>query len=108
MKMMWSDTYLYVCARMTESHLWAYQKEKNSIIYHENDFEVFIDIDGCNHMYYEFEINAANAIWELLMVKPYKVEVRVDVDICVMHFSKAVLSTTHTFNIGWWPCNISP
>jgi hypothetical protein len=33
---------------------------------------VFIDPDGDNHNYYEFEMNAYNTIWELTLVKPYK------------------------------------
>jgi hypothetical protein len=33
---------------------------------------VFIDPDGDNHNYYEFEMNANNAIWELSLEKPYR------------------------------------
>ena len=38
----------------------------------ENAFEVFIDPNGDNHEYYEFEINALNTTWDLLMTRPYK------------------------------------
>ena len=30
------------------------------MIFNDNDFEVFINPDGDNHEYYEFEINALN------------------------------------------------
>jgi hypothetical protein len=71
-KMLWDDNYLYVGADLEEPHLWATQTEKNSVIYQDNDFEIFIDPDGDNHHYYEFEINVLNTIWELTLPKPYK------------------------------------
>ena len=46
--------------------------EKNGVIFHDNDFEVFIDPDGDNHQYYEFEMNALNTIWELTLPRPYR------------------------------------
>ncbi|HWE92595.1 MAG TPA: carbohydrate-binding family 9-like protein [Tepidisphaeraceae bacterium] len=71
MKMLWDDKYLYVLAEMEEPHVWATLTEKNSIIYHDNDFEVFIDPDGDGLEYYEFEMNAFNTIWELTLDRPY-------------------------------------
>ena len=70
-KMLWDDQYFYVFADMEEPHVWASLTKKNSVIYHDNDFEVFIDPDGDNHNYYEFEMNAFNTIWELTLPKPY-------------------------------------
>jgi len=71
-KMLWDNTYFYVGAELQEPHLWATMKEKNSVVFQDNDFEVFIDPDGDNHNYYELEINALNTIWELTLVKPYR------------------------------------
>jgi hypothetical protein len=42
------------------------------VIFHDNDFEVFIDPDGDNHEYYEMEMNALNTVWDLLLKKPYR------------------------------------
>jgi len=70
-KMLWNDQYLYVFAHLEEPHVWGTLTEKNSIIFHDNDFEVFIDPDGDGENYYEFEINALNTIWELTLVKRY-------------------------------------
>jgi hypothetical protein len=70
-KMLWDDTFFYVGAELEEPHLWATLKEKNAVIFHDNDFEVFIDPDGDGLNYYEFEINALNTIWELTLPKPY-------------------------------------
>jgi hypothetical protein len=70
--MLWDDEFLYIGARLEEPHVWGTLIEKNSIIFNDNDFEVFIDPDGDNHNYYEFEINALGTIWELTLEKPYK------------------------------------
>ena len=44
----------------------------DSVIFQDNDFEIFIDPDGDNHEYYEFEINALNTDWDLFLKKPYR------------------------------------
>ena len=46
--------------------------EHDSVIFQDNDFEVFIDPDGDNHNYYEIEINALNTEWDLRLPKPYR------------------------------------
>ena len=71
-KMQWDDQYFYVGAWMEEPHVWATLTRHDAVIFHDNDFEVFIDPDGDNHEYYEFEINALNTGWDLLLPKPYK------------------------------------
>ncbi len=71
-KMLWDSTHFYVAARLEEPHVWGTLTERNSIIFYDNDFEIFIDPDGDNHHYYEFEINALGTIWELTLEKPYK------------------------------------
>jgi hypothetical protein len=71
-KMVWDDTYFYIAAELSEPNLWATMKEHDSVIFHENDFEFFIDPNGDNHEYYEFEINALGTGWDLLLPRPYK------------------------------------
>lgn len=71
-KMLWNDEYLFIGAEMEEPHLWAYQTEHDSVIFQDNDFEVFIDPNGDNHLYGEFEMNARNTTWDLLLIKPYR------------------------------------
>lgn len=72
MKMLWDDEYLYVGADLEEPHVWATLTARDSVIYHDNDFEVFIDPDGDTHEYYELEINARNTVWDLMIVRPYR------------------------------------
>lgn len=71
-KMLWDDEYFYIGAELEEPHVWATLTEHDSVIFHDNDFEVFIDPNGDNHNYYEFEINALNTGWDLRLPKPYR------------------------------------
>jgi hypothetical protein len=71
-KMLWDDTYFYILAKMEEPHVWADITDRDAIIFHNNDFEVFIDPDGDTHNYYEIEVNALNTIWDLFVSKPYR------------------------------------
>ena len=71
-KMLWDDTFLYVGAELRERHVWATMKAHDSVIFHENDFELFLEPDGDNRDYYEFEINALGTFWDLFLPKPYR------------------------------------
>lgn len=71
MRMMWDDDYLYVGASLDEPHVWATLTDRDSVIYYDNDFEVFIDPSGDTQLYNEIEINALNTVWDLLLVRTY-------------------------------------
>jgi Carbohydrate family 9 binding domain-like len=71
-KMLWDDQYLYIAAELEEPHLWATLTKHDSVIFKENDFEVFLDPDGDNQNYCELELNARNTTWDLLLSKPYR------------------------------------
>jgi len=71
-QMLWDDAYLYIGAYLEEPHVWATLTARDSIIFQDNDFEVFVDPDGDTHAYYELEMNALNTVWDLLLVKPYR------------------------------------
>ncbi|MBN1998223.1 carbohydrate-binding family 9-like protein, partial [candidate division KSB1 bacterium] len=75
-KMLWDDLYIYIFAEMQEPDIWATLKKRDSIIFYDNDFEVFIDPDGDTHRYYELEINAFSTEWDLFLDKPYRDEGR--------------------------------
>ncbi len=70
-KMLWDDDHLYIAAELEEPHLWATITQHDAVIFHDPDFEVFIDPDGDTHDYFEFEINALNTSWDLMLPKPY-------------------------------------
>ena len=71
-KMMWDDTYFYILAKMEEPHVWADIKDRDAIVFYNNDFEVFVDPTGDTHNYYELEVNAINTVWDLFITNPYR------------------------------------
>ncbi|MEO0481086.1 MAG: carbohydrate-binding family 9-like protein [Planctomycetota bacterium] len=70
-QMAWDDEFLHVRAEMEEPHVWGTITVQNEVMFHDNDFEVFLDPDGDGLDYYEFEMNALGTIWELSLPKPY-------------------------------------
>ena len=72
MKMLWDEQYLYILAKLEEPHIWASLKMRDTIVYYDDAFEVFIDPDGDGHNYYEFQVNAFNTLWDLFMLWPYR------------------------------------
>ena len=70
-KILWDDQFLYIGADLTEPHVWATLTTRDSVVYHDNDFEVFIDPEGDERDYIEIEINAFNTIFDLLLKNTY-------------------------------------
>jgi len=71
-KMLWDDENLYISALLEGDEIWSIVTERDDVIFRDNDFEIFIDPDSDTHQYYEFEINAMNTVWDLLLTKPYR------------------------------------
>jgi hypothetical protein len=71
-KMLWDDQYFYVAAHLQEPDVWATLTAHDSVIFHDNDFEVFLNPSGDGRNYFEFEINALNTGWDLFLPKPYR------------------------------------
>jgi len=71
-RLLWDDAFLYVGAELEEPHLWATYRDHDAVIYHEHDFELFLDPDGDTHDYYELEINALGTVWDLFLTRPYR------------------------------------
>lgn len=72
LKMLWDAENLYVFVQMEEPHIWGTLKQRDTVIFYNNDFEIFIDPDGDTHNYIEVEVNALNTIWDLFLTKPYR------------------------------------
>ena len=70
-KMLWDDQYCYIAACLGEPDIWGSLTKRDTIIYKDNDFEVFFDPDGDGLNYYELEINALGTVMDLFMNKPY-------------------------------------
>lgn len=71
-KMVWDNEYLYIAAELKETHVWANLTKHDEVVFHDNDFEVFIDPDNDTHQYFEIEVNARNTIFDLFLSKPYR------------------------------------
>lgn len=71
-KMLWDDENLYFAALLEGNEIWANVTERDEVIFNDNDFEIFIDPDSDTQKYYEFEMNARNTVWDLLLTKAYR------------------------------------
>jgi hypothetical protein len=71
-KMLWDATHFYVYAELDDPHVWGRLRQRDTVIFHDNDFEIFICPTGTNHTYYELEVNALNTVWDLFLLKPYR------------------------------------
>ncbi len=74
MKILWDDQYLYIFGQLEEPHIWATLRQRDTVIFYDDDFEVFIDPDGDSHGYYELEANAYNTLWDLILLRPYRAD----------------------------------
>ncbi len=70
--MLWDGRAFYIGAELQEPHLWGTLIRHDAVIFHDNDFEVFIHPDGDGREYYELELNALNTTWDLLLPRPYR------------------------------------
>lgn len=62
---LWDDECLYISFWIDEPSIEAHLTRRDSLIFQENDVEVFIDGGDC---YYEFEINALGTIYEVFFI----------------------------------------
>jgi Carbohydrate family 9 binding domain-like len=71
-KLLWDDNYLYVAAELEEPDVEAKLTRHDSVIFRDNDFELFLKPLAAETGYFEFEINALNTGWDLFLNKPYR------------------------------------
>ena len=70
-KLLWDDDNLYVAAELQEPDVKATLTKHDSIIYRDNDFELFLKPLAEATGYFEFEINALNTSWDLYLNNTY-------------------------------------
>ncbi len=70
-KLLWDEENLYVGAELEEPDIWGTLTEHDSVIFRDNDLEVFLKPRSDNPGYFEFEINALNTSWDLFLNKRY-------------------------------------
>ena len=78
-KIRYDETFLYVGALLEEPQAFAnitstchcLNNSQDQVIFHDNDFEIFVDAPGTTWFYKEFEMNALNATWDLQLSRAY-------------------------------------
>ena len=68
---LWDAEALYVFAELEEPRLFATLTEHDSVIFHDPDFELFLDPEGDSREYFELEVNALGTTWDLQLDRPY-------------------------------------
>ena len=78
MATLWDENYLYIGFWIEEPFIEAQHTKRDSVIFQENDVEVFIDGGDC---YYELELNALGTLYEVFFIwrDAYKREGRFDI-----------------------------
>ncbi len=99
-KMMWDDKYVYFAAYLEEPHVWAKLTERESVIFYDNDFEIFLDPNGDSHHYMEFEMNAFATEWDLMLTKPYRDKGNIVLDSWNINGIKSAAWVDGTINNG--------
>lgn len=105
-KMLWDDQFFYVAAELREPHVWATLTEHDSVIFRDNDFEVFLNPSGDTNNYFEFEMNALNTGWDLFLPKPYNKGGKADNSWSIPGLQTAVhvngsINDTRDKDVGW-------
>lgn len=63
---LWNGEYVYVGAVLEESKIWGTYTDHDDPLYSEdNNFEIFLDVNGDGRDYIEFQINALNTVYDL-------------------------------------------
>lgn len=67
----WNDDGLYLFWDATDPDPWHTMTKRDEHIWDEEVVEIFLDLDGSGHDYYELEINPVNVVCDLRMVSPW-------------------------------------
>jgi hypothetical protein len=65
MASLWDDENLYIAFWVSEPNVQARMSERDSLVWNENDVEIFIGGEDC---YYEFEMNAWGTVYEVFYI----------------------------------------
>ena len=66
-KMVWNDEYLFFGGELEEPNIIGGITQNNAVIYRDNDFEIFLDVDDDTRNYVEIEFNALGTLWDLFI-----------------------------------------
>jgi len=64
-KILYDDANIYIAAQMQEENVWGHITKRDSIVYYDNDFEIFLDPTANSVDYYEFEVTCLNTMFDM-------------------------------------------
>jgi formylglycine-generating enzyme required for sulfatase activity len=64
-KILYDDENLYVAAQLQEENVWGHITQRDSIVYYDNDFEVFVDPTANAVNYFEYEMTCLNTMFDM-------------------------------------------
>lgn len=70
-RMLWDDLYLYFLFTASDPDVWSTYAQRDMQLWQEEVVEIFIDPDGDGLNYAEVEVNPLNAVFDLLLSKPW-------------------------------------
>lgn len=68
-KVVWDDDNIYFGGFLEEPNIYTHIAKNDTIVCHESDFEIFIDVDSDGRNYVEIEFNAMGTIWDMTYAK---------------------------------------
>ena len=70
-RMLWDAQYFYFYFSAADPDVWSTYSQRDMQLYEEEVVEIFIDPDGDGQNYAEVELNPLNAVFDLLLSKPW-------------------------------------
>jgi len=64
-KMLYDDANLYFAAQLQEENVWGHITKRDSIVYYDNDIEIFLDPTANSVDYFEFELTCLNTMFDM-------------------------------------------
>lgn len=66
----WNEQALYIAIVAWERDVWGTFVERDSVLFNDNNLEIFLDPGGDGVDYVELEFNALNTVWDLFIESP--------------------------------------
>jgi hypothetical protein len=70
-KMLWDDEQLYFYFELSDPDIWSTFSGRDDQLWQEEAVEIYLDPDGDGQNYAEIEINPLNAVFDLLLSRPW-------------------------------------
>ncbi|MCE5250433.1 SUMF1/EgtB/PvdO family nonheme iron enzyme [bacterium] len=64
-KIVYDDENIYFAAQLQEENVWGHITRRDSIVYYDNDFEIFIDPTADAVNYFEYEMTCLNTMFDM-------------------------------------------